>query len=224
MAMSRAVGKELFLVGFLTLGLMGCGGSDKAKPAALAPAKTATPTTTMLSAPPTTVLGAPSSYALPPSWPTDPAQADLVYVQHVLDGYSAVEAMAIKAMTATDTVNDEAQTFIAEYAYDEEMVGLEIEGIRKNLDTWPGQTLPGRIHYIVNSVISIAPQCFVAQVTEIRWEVRAAAKRPRELYVWMRIPPDSRLTDVNPSPWRILGYGPVAKYTERPDRCSLEVD
>ncbi len=213
-------------MGLTALVLTACGKDDKSDGSAAAPDKASTTTTTVLSAPPTTMLGPPDSYALPPSWPTDPTQADptkadLVYVQHVLDGFAAVEGLAIKEMAATGSVSDEAQAFIAEYAYNEEMVGLEIEALQKDLDAYPGQMLPGQIHRIANSVVSISPRCFVAHLTEFRSEIRAAAQ-PRETFIWMGIPLDSRSVDVNPSPWRLLGYGP--KLTEPATRCSVEVD
>ena len=223
--MSRIVTWGLCIVGLSALALTACG-DDKSDGSAAAPAKASTTTTTtILTAPPTTVLGPPESYALPPSWPTDPAQADpatadLTYVQHVLDGFAAVEGLAFKEMAATGSVSDEAQAFIAEYAYNEEMVGLEIEAMQEYLDTNPGQILPGQVHYAVHKLVSISPRCLVAQQTEFRSDVRAGAK-PRQSFLWMGIPPDSRSTDINPSPWRLLGYGP--KLTEPATRCSVEV-
>ncbi|MBI1844363.1 MAG: hypothetical protein HYR89_07115 [Actinobacteria bacterium] len=125
-------------------------------------------------------------------------------------------------MTTTDSVNDEAQAVIAEYAYNEEMVGLEIEALQKDLDAHPGQMLPGQIHRIANSVVSLSPRCFVTRTTVLQSDVLAADTEPLESYLWMGIPPDSRTVDINPSPWRLLGYGP--KLTEPPTRCSVEVD
>lgn len=225
--MSRFVSKGLCIVGLTALVLTGCSSKDnKPKGSAAAPDKASTTTTTVLSAPPTTMLEPPDSYALPPSWPTDPTQADpskadLTYVQHVIDANDAIDGMANQAMAATDSVNDEAQAIIAEYAYNEKMVGLEIEAAQKYLDSYPGQILPGQSHHIVKSVESISLRCFAAKTTLIQSDVRAAAK-PRETFVWMGIPPDSRSRDVNPSPWRLLGYGP--DLTDIETLCSVEVD
>ncbi|MGC1512024.1 MAG: hypothetical protein WA797_03805, partial [Acidimicrobiales bacterium] len=210
--MSRIVTWGLCIVGLSALALTACG-DDKSDKSAAAPAKASTTTTTtVLTAPPTTVLGPPESYALPPSWPTDPAQADpstadLMYVQHVVDAYDAVEGLAFKAMAKTDTVNDEAQLIFAEFAYNEEMVGLTIEAAQQYRAQYPGQILAGQSHYIVHGVESLSPRCFVARTTLFQSDVRAAAK-PRQSFLWMGIPPDSRSTDINPSPWRLLGYGP----------------
>ena len=224
--MSRTVTWGLCIVGLSALALTACG-DDKSDGSAAAPAKASTTTTTtVLTAPPTTVLGPPESYALPPSWPTDPAladpsTADLTYVQHVVDANDAVDGLALKVMAATESVNDEVQAFIAEYAYNEEMVGLEIDASQRYLDTYPGQILPGRSRHIVHDVASISPRCFAARTTLIQSDVRAAEK-PRETFVWMGIPPDSRSTDINPSPWRLLGYG--QDLTDIASRCSIEVD
>ena len=184
--MSRIVTWGLCIVGLSALALTACG-DDKSDKSAAAPAKASTTTTTtVLTAPPTTVLGPPESYALPPSWPTDPAQADpstadLTYVQHVVDAYDAVEGLAFKAMAETESVNDEAQAFIAEYAYNEEMVGLEIEACRNIATAYPGQILPGQIASHRPRALSRSHlDALSLETTLFQSDVRAAAK-PRRI-------------------------------------------
>lgn len=210
----------------LTL-LSGCTKGDASKNSATTiKLGSSTTSTTALKAPPVTALGSPDSYALPASWPTDPAtadpsQADLSYVQHVIDAFDAIVGLANKEVIATGTVSDQAKLYIAEYSYNEEMVGIEIDYWQNELDTVKGRMLEGQNHAVVDRVLSISPRCFVAEVTRFPGDV-LRNERPFKSYLWMGIPPESRGTGISPSPWRLAGYGSRMESPE--NRCGLEID
>ncbi len=227
------------VVGLSTAMLLGACAQDEESGAKAARAERATTTTTSTtttvpSTPPTTVFGPPESYKVPPSWPTDPSQADptkadLVYVQHVVDGFAAIEQLAMKALLATMSVNDEAQAISAEYVYNDEVFDADLEVMQGLLDRDTMTLLPGRMRLAVDEVVSISPRCFVALVTVNASDAMADLGDPYPGFIWMGIPLDSRPHDVNPSPWRVLDHGGLEgasndELLELRTRCSLEVD